>query len=278
MKKTLNQGTTMHHLIKTLVLLSVMLLSLNLAAKDAPQRDLQTILDSGELRVGVALFSPWVMRAKDGQLIGSELDMARRLAADMGIKPEIGLYEWTQLIPALEKGEIDIIISGMGIKPNRALRVNFSRPYGDAGIGLAANTKLTKNFKSIDELKQPNINIGVQEETVSASVAQRMFSKTTIKTYPTQEALVDAVLKGELHAMIAANPLPKFVTLQNPKKVDMPLVKPLLAFKEGLAINKGDADFLNFINSWVVARTADAWIPSTRRYWLESLEWQGQVK
>ncbi len=270
----------MHHLIKTLVLLSVMLLSFNVSAADASKshRDFQQILDSGELRIGVALFSPWVMRAKDGQLVGSEIDMARRLAADMGIKPQIGLYEWTALIDTLEKGEIDIIISGMGIKPNRALRVNFSRPYGDAGIGLAANTELTNNFKSIKELKQPNINIGVQSETVSATVADRMFSKTNIKAYKTQQELVDAVLKGDVHAMIAANPLPKFVALQNADKVDIPIVKPLLAFKEGMAINKGDADFLNFINSWVVARTADAWIPSTRRYWLESLEWQEQVK
>ncbi|ARN74159.1 transporter substrate-binding domain-containing protein [Oceanicoccus sagamiensis] len=270
----------MHHLIKTLVLLSAMLFSFTAFAADPKnsQRDFQQILDSGELRIGVALFSPWVMRAKDGQLVGSEIDMARRLAADMGIKPEIGLYEWTALIDTLEKGEIDIIISGMGIKPNRALRVNFSRPYGDAGIGLAANTELTKDFKSIDDMKRSSINIGVQTDSVSASVAQRMFSKTNIKTYPTQEGLVDAVLKGELHAMIAANPLPRFVALQHPEKVDMPLVKPLLAFKEGMAINKGDADFLNFINSWVVARTADAWIPSTRRYWLESLEWQEQVK
>ena len=266
----------MYHLIRTLVLLSVILFSFNLTAAEQP-RSLQQVLDSGELRVGVALFSPWVMRAKDGQLVGSEVDMARRLAADMGIKAQIGLYEWAQLIPTLEKGEIDIIISGMGIKPSRALRVNFSRPYGDAGIGLAANTKLTKDIKSINELKQPNINIGVVGETVSASVAQRMFSKTKIKTYSTQQKLVSAVLKGEIHAMIAANPLPKFVALQNTDKVDIPLVKPLLAFKEGMAINKGDADFLNFINSWVVARTADAWIPSIRHYWLETLEWQEQV-
>ena len=269
----------MHDLVKALVLLVVMLVSSNVCADaQKPQRDFQKILDSGELRIGVALFSPWVMRAKDGQLVGSEIDMARRLAADMGIKPRIALYEWSQLIPSLEKGEIDIIVSGMGIKPNRALRVNFSRPYGDAGIGLAANTELTRDFKSINELKQPNINIGVQSETVSASVARRMFSKTNIKPYGSQQDLVDALLKGEVHAMIAANPQPNFVALKNTDKVDIPMVKPLLALKEGLAINKGDADFLNFINSWVVARTADAWIPGIRHYWFESLEWREQVK
>jgi polar amino acid transport system substrate-binding protein len=78
--------------------------------------------------------------------------------------------------------------------------------------------------------------------------------------------------------MIAANPLPKFLSLKYPQKVDLPLVKSLLSFKEGLAINKGDADFINFLDAWVVARTADAWIPGVRRYWLETLDWQEQVK
>ena len=268
----------MQVLIRTLVLLSVILLSLNVGAVEKHQRDFKSIIKSGELHIGVAIFPPWVVRAKDGELVGSELDMGRRLAADMGIKAEFGLYEWEQLIPALEKGEIDIIVSGMGIKPSRALRVNFSRPYGDAGIGLAANTELTADFKSLDEMKAPGINIGAMSGSISASVAERMFSKTNIKYYATQEETEEALLKGELHAVIAANPLPKFLALKYPDKVDVPLVKSLLTFKEGLAINKGDADFLNFLDAWVVARTADAWIPSTRRYWLETLEWQEQVK
>jgi polar amino acid transport system substrate-binding protein len=228
--------------------------------------------------VGVSIFPPWVMRAKDGQLIGSEIDMARRLAADMGIAPDIGLYEWQQLIPALEKGDIDIIVSGMAIKPERALRVNFSRPYGDAGVGMAANTKQTTDFKSLDDMKKAGVNIGVISDTISASVATRMFSKTTIKSYATDDEALQALLSGDLHAVIAANPLPKFWSLKHAGKIDVPLAKPLLSFKEGLAINKGDADFLNFIDAWVVARSADAWIPSTRHYWLETLEWQEQVK
>ncbi len=244
----------------------------------AEQRSFQQILDSGSLRVGVSIFPPWVMRAKDGDLVGSEIDMARRLAADMGVTPELGLYEWQQLIPALNAGDIDIIISGMGIKPNRALKVNFSRPYGDAGIGMAANTKLTNSFDSLDDMKKPATVIGVLAGTVSESVANRMFDRSTIKKFSTEDKLEQALLDGKVHAVIAANPLPKFLSLKYPDKVDEPLAKPLLSFKEGLAINKGDADFLNFLDAWVVARIADAWIPSTRQYWLETLKWRDQVQ
>lgn len=248
-----------------------------LASAESP-RSFDQILNSGSLRIGVSVFPPWVMQAKDGKLVGSEIDMGRRLAADMGLKPEFGEYDWKQLIPALNKGEIDIIVSGMAIKPSRALKVNFSQPYGDSGIGLAANTAKTKNIAGLDDLKNPKIKIGVVEETVSHDLAKRMFSKATLVPMVTEEALEKALLSGDVQFVIASNPLPKFLALRHRGKIDEPLNAPLLSFKEGLAINKGDSDFLNFIDSWVVARTADGWIPSTREYWLESLDWQEQVK
>ncbi len=105
-----------------------------------------------------------------------------------------------------------------------------------------------------------------------------MFARATRVTLDTEEALKKALLKGDIHFAVAANPLPRFLALEHPDKVDVPLSKPLLSFKEGMAINKGDHDFLNFLDAWVTARTADAWIPSTRQYWLESLDWQEQVK
>lgn len=248
------------------------------AAQEPTARTFQQIVSSGQLRVGVSLFTPWVMRAKDGQLIGSELDMARRLASDMGLEPQFGVYEWDHLIPALEKGEIDIIITGMAVRPDRALRINFSRPYASSGVGMAANKALTAGFKDLSAMQQPSINIGVVNGTISADVAKRLFPKTTIKSFDKAQLLEKALLDGQLHAIVASNPQPKFLSLRFSDKVDVPLAKPLISFKEAFAVAKGDADFVNFLDAWVVAREADGWIASTRRYWFESLNWREQVK
>lgn len=266
----------MRLLIKQSLVLVLVFFAAMATAGDG-QRHFQQIIKSGELRIGVSLYPPWVMRSKAGELIGSEVDMGRRLAADMGVDASFGEYEWQQLIPALNKGEIDVIISGMAIKPSRALQVNFSRPYGESGIGLAANTALTKDFKSLDELQQPKVKIAVISKTLSADLAQRVFARATLVTVATQAEAEDMLLNGKVHALVASNPLPRFIAIKHPGKVDVPLNKPLLTFKEAMAINKGDVDFLNFLDSWIIARTADAWIPSTRSYWLESLDWKDQV-
>lgn len=249
------------------------------AHADKPSvRTMKQIISSGELRVGVSLFTPWVIRAKDSQLIGSEIDMGRRLARDMGIEAQFSVHEWANLISALEKGEIDIIISGMAVRPDRALRINFSQPYADSGVGLAANKTLTAGFKDLSEMKQPKVNIGAVADTVSADVAKRMFSKARLRTFDTVASLEKALLADEVHAMVASNPQPKYLSLKHPEKIDVPLAKPLVSFKEAFGVAKGNSEFLNFLDAWVVARSADGWIASTRRYWFESLNWREQVK
>ena len=95
---------------------------------------LDEILARGTIRVGVAEFAPWTIKTASGELIGFEIEFSTRLASDMGIKPEFKVYEWDDLIPALQKGEIDIIAAGMAITAARALQVEFTRrsPFSPA--------------------------------------------------------------------------------------------------------------------------------------------------
>ncbi len=77
---------------------------------------------------------------------------------------------------------------------------------------------------------------------------------------------------------LAGMPQPRFLALRHPDKVDFPLESPLLTFKAGMAVNKGEQEWLNFLNSWVTARDADRWLASTYSYWFGSLDWVKDVK
>ena len=249
-------------------------LSSTWANENAPSSKFDKILKDGILRVGVSLFTPWAMKDKNGELTGFEIDVAKKISKDMGVTPKLIPYDWEKLIPALNEGKIDIIIAGMAITPKRALKVNFSSPYATSGISLATNIELTKNIKNVEELNSPSIKIGVISTTVSENLAKRIFDKASISVFKKSSVAEDAIITGKIHAYMEANPIPRFIALQAPKKVDVPLSEPLLIIKSGFAINKGDADFLSYLNSWIISRKADTWLESTHDYWFESLKWK----
>ena len=243
------------------------------AAATASADALEDIMERGSIRVGVAEFVPWTMVSGEGDLVGFEIDMAEKLAKDMGVDVEFRIYEWADIIPALIEGEIDVIAGGMAITPKRALRVNFTRPTAKSGIGIATNTEMTKNIKSFAELNEPGIIVATVAETYASSVAEMFFDSASVNTFKTVELAEEQVLKGRAHVYLAGLSEAKFLAMKHDDIVDVPVSEPLVAQSEAMAVRKGEQELLNFLNSWVTARTTDSWLPTARDYWFDSMTW-----
>ncbi len=234
---------------------------------------LDDILERGTLRVGVAQFVPWTIKTKSGELIGFEIDVARKIAYDMNVEPEFKVYEWEKMIPALQQGEIDVIAAGMAVTPRNALQVNFSMPLGNSGVSLATNTNKTKGITSLEHLNDKRVIITVVADTLALSVARTFFDKANIRVYPSSDLAEFEILDDRAHAYIASTPEVNFFALRNSRKVDVPISEPIVASSEALAVKKGEQEFLNFLNAWVVARQTDKWLQTTREYWFNTIEW-----
>ena len=250
--------------------LSLLLVFLSpLAGADA----LDDILEREAIRFGVAEFAPWTIETREGQLIGFEIDVGRKIAADMGVSPVFKVYKWEEIIPALQNGEIDVIAGGMAITPQRALQINFSRPLATSGVSVATNTSKTKNITSLDELNDPRVVISTVGGTLAESVARTFFEDATVKVYSTSVPAEKDVVEGRAHAYLASVPEVNFLAIKNEGTVDVPLADPLLASSEGLAVMKGEQELLNFLNAWVTARQTDKWLATTREYWFATMDW-----
>ncbi len=234
---------------------------------------LSDILDRRTIRIGVAEFVPWTMKTQSGELIGFEIEIAEKIASDMGVRPEITLYDFEKLIPALQQGEIDVIAGGMAITPRRALQVNFSQPLANSGISIATNTNKTQNISELRHLNAENVIITVVADTLAHSVARTFFGQAIIKVYPTSDLAEKDILEDRAHAYVASVPEINFLALMNKSKVDVPMSEPIMASSEGLAVKKGEQALLNFLNSWVVARQTDKWLGTTHDYWFETIDW-----
>jgi len=258
--------------------ISILLLSGIASTSLAASQDVfDQIIKKGEIRVGISIMAPWVMKDKKGKYVGFEIDIAKQLASDMGVKPVFKEYKWDDLIPALQKKKIDIIASGISITPKRGLKIRFSNPYSSSGYNLVSNLKLTKDFTSIKDLNDSKVFIGVVKGTVSESLAPKVFPRAKIDTFKDNKEATDAVVNGTVHAYVASAPTPRFVALRYPDEVDLPLEKPLLVTKEAFAINKYNPEMLAYLNSWIIAHDADSWLKSTHSYWFKSLKWRRTV-
>jgi polar amino acid transport system substrate-binding protein len=234
---------------------------------------LEDILERGSIRVGVAEFVPWTLKNKSGDLIGFEIEVARKIAGDMGVKAEFKVYVWEDIIPALEKGEIDVIAGGMAITPARALRVNFSRPLATSGVGLATNTRMTRDIESLRQLDAPDTVITTVKDTFAAGVAKTLFPKAKLRVFSGRDDAEAEILQGRAHVYLASLPEAQFLVLKHGDVVDLPIAEPLIGNSEALAVKKGEQQLLNFLDAWVTARQSDKWLSTTRDYWFTTLDW-----
>ncbi len=249
--------------------------SLSFANEKASTLDL--IVKRGKMKVGMSTFVPWAMQTKSGELIGFEIDVAKRLAKDMGVQVEFVPTKWSGIIPSLLTGNYDIIIGGMGITPERALKVNFSIPYDYSGMAIVANKSKTK-AKSLEELNTPDTIIVARLGTTAAETAKKFFPKAKLKLFDDEPQAIQELLNAKATAFISSAPLPAFLVLENPTKLYQPVKGTFTKEPIGFAVRKGDQEFLNYLNSWITVVSAEGWLEERKRYWFESKEWENLLK
>lgn len=239
---------------------------------------LETILQRGVLKVGMSTFVPWAMKDKQGKLIGFEIDVAKRLAEDMGVEVEFIPTKWSGIIPALLTGKFDIIIGGMSIRPDRNLKVNFSIPYDYSGMSIVANKKLAKGFSRLEDFNQEKVLIAARLGTTAAKAAEKYFPQAQLKLFDDEAQAIQELLNGRVHAVVASAPMPAFKALEYPKDLFLPIQGTFTKEPIGFAIRKGDPDFLNYLNSWIRVVEAEGWLKEKHHYWFETKNWENLIK
>jgi len=239
---------------------------------------LEKIVKRGVLRVGMSTFVPWAMKDKTGKLIGFEIDVATRLAKDMGVKVEFIPTKWSGIIPALITGKFDVIIGGMGIRPARNLKVNFSIPYDFTGMSMVAHKKLAAGFKSLEDFNRPDVVIAARLGSTAVTAVDQFMPKAEKRLFDDQSQAYQELLNGKAHAVVGSAPRPAYEALEYPDRLFLPLKGVFTSEPIGFAVKKGDFDTMNYFNSWITVVRAEGWIQQRRQYWFESKDWEGMVK
>ena len=258
--------------------LSGLSLAGNLQQELVEQSAVEQVMKQGVLKVGMSTFVPWAMKDKTGKLIGFEIDVANRLAEDMGVKIEFIPTKWAGIIPALLTGKFDVIIGGMSVRPDRNLKVNFSIPYDYAGQSLVANKKLATGFSRLEDFNRSDVVIAARLGSTAADAANKFMPNAQKKFFDDEAQVIQEVLNGRAYAAVASAPLPAFQAIKYSDQLFVPISGTFTKEPIGFAVRKGDFDTLNYFNNWIRFVEAKGWLAERKHYWFETKGWENMLK
>jgi len=255
---------------------SVTLLALAWSAPAQAQDNMvDTIMKRGKLQVGFGSFIPWAMRNKEGQWVGFEVDVATKLAKDMGVQVDLMPTAWDGIIPALISGKFDVIIGGMSVTPQRQEQIDFTTPYSNSGQGIAASKQLAANLKWPDGYNSSDVTFTCRRGAPTCKLIMEKWPKATVRQFDDDAIAFQEVINGNAHATVSSEPKPTFFTLKNPDRLFKPTSENLTHSVEGFGLRKNNPKAIAYFNTWI-DKNKD-WLKERHTFWFKTQDWASQV-
>jgi cystine transport system substrate-binding protein len=110
------------------------------------------LIEKGTLTVGLeGTYAPYSYRTKDGKLTGIDVDVAKAVAKEMGLKVKFVPTKWDSLIAGLQQNKYDIVFNDMAISKARMKVFRYASEY--IYTGGVVITKADSGIKSVTDIK-----------------------------------------------------------------------------------------------------------------------------
>jgi polar amino acid transport system substrate-binding protein len=234
---------------------------------------IDSILKKKELVVGTsANLPPMAFKAKDGNPKGFDIDLSRMIAAAMNVKLRVEMMPFEELIPALERGKIDMILSCMTITPERNLRVVYVGPYFTSGQSILTTKDIAININSLDDINKPDFSIAVPKGTTTEKIAKMMLPKAKLVVVGSTEDTLDLLQKKKVNALMADYPYTS-VTSFKYKDIGFVANPPFSIEPIGIAIRQDDPLLTNFLQNILILLKGDGLLEAMNRRWFSDPAW-----
>ena len=240
---------------------------------------LDRIQKRGELVVGtMGNMPPLNMTSKDGEIFGLEPDLARLMAKDMNVKVKFVTKPFNELLPALQNGQVDMVLSGMTITPERNRKVAFIGPYFISGKAFLTKIKTIAYADEAADANNPNTKIVALKGSTSQAFAEAALDKTTLFTTGTYDEAVDMVLQDKAHAMIADYPICIVSVFRYPEAGLLSIVTQLTYEPIGIAIPANDPLMMNWTRNTLNNIEGSGILDELKLKWFAEGNWMNKLK
>lgn len=230
----------------------------------------ETIRASGVLRVGMADSTPSQSKNPNSdEWEGYNVDMAKDLAAQLGVELQIVDTSWSTLIPGLLAGQYDIAMSDLFATPKRAQTVAFTDPYMSLGFSWVVSA----NFEGDDpaSLNAPSVKIANLSGSAMGDIIRKYAPEAEVKDVASDNVFSPhlEVAAGRAVATLSDHYNNTQFIKQN-SGASVRILGGDTQFQQmpmAYAIRPGDQTLLNFLNTWISYNRTTGYSEEIRRKW-----------
>jgi polar amino acid transport system substrate-binding protein len=226
---------------------------------------LRKIKTLGQILVGTeATYPPMEDIDEEGNPVGIDIDIAKEIAFDLGVKPEFRNFIFSELFDALLRGEVDMLISAITITPERAEKMAFSDPYFNAGQAIVTTLDKVNEIKGTQDLTGKKL--GVQIGTTSLIEAQKYTDLELVIPFENNDLAKDELLKGAIDAIIID--YPAAIGMVFGEETLRIVGEPFTQEFYGIAVRKEEKVLLEEINKTIRRLKRENIIEEMEKKWL----------
>ena len=208
---------------------------------------LDDIKKAGGVRVAIAMGTPLFSYADDNmQPAGSDVDAARALAKDLGVRLEVVQGTTGARVPTLQANRADLVISALSVTPERQKVVDFSIPYAVITIIVGAPKEM--HITGYPDLVGKTI--GLSRATTNDMVTTAQAKGAEIKRFEDDATLITSVVTGQVD-IFSSTPSNLLEIQKRAPNRHMELKFAQKDYDLGIAMNKGQPALLKWVNNWV---------------------------
>lgn len=235
-----------------------------LFATGAYAQTVESIKQKGVLLVGVQADQvPWGYVDDKNVNVGYDIDVAKLMAEDMGVKLQLVPVTVPNRIANLLTGKADIMAGVMGMYPDRAKAVQFSKPYSIVEIMVYG--KKTDNIKSMQDLTK--YRVGVARAAAQDIAITKALPDLPIQRYDGDTVPVQALLSGQVDAIGGTNTYAPVIA-RSPAGAAFEKKFSISMQYNGLCTRLGQKDINAWINAFIDRNMANGKLNAINKKWL----------
>ena len=230
---------------------------------------LAAIQTRGTLRVGYPSEDlPWVFRNAEGNLVGLDIDLAHLLATELGVGLEFVNVEPAQVALFLDDGRVDLVVGGLVITPERALRMRFTEPYMNGTLAFVVRDHERRRFATVPMVRQAGalriatVGLPHYDNLVRAVLpdVQLMDIRSPRDFFEAPEGKYDALLFSAEGGSAWTLLFPRFsVAVPRPNVVGVPIA---------FATPKNETELHDYVSTWVALKRQDGSARYLYDFWI----------